>query len=130
MVESKITDNTLCWTCKKCYGNNQCNWAKFLKPIEGWKTSQGENEDEQTRSFDITSCPEYIKDDKEVKTKEVYGLLAMFFQISLTTAQTRWLHYSKLYQKQMIKTYGSPQQIPRDKRIPAWFWYKDIDRGM
>lgn len=128
--ENKTSDNTLCWTCKKCYGNNQCSWANFLKPIEGWRATQGENEDRATRSFDVIACPEYVKDDKAIEVKDVYNLFSLFFSISMTSAQTHWVRYAKQYQEEMIKKYGSAQQIPKDKRIPEWFWYKEIDRRL
>ncbi len=128
MISNK--DNTLCWTCKKCYGKNQCSWANFLKPVEGWKTAEGENEDEETRSVNVIFCPEYVKDDKAIEIKEVYNLLSLFFQISLTTAQTHWFQYATQYQKAMLKIYGDAQHIPQEKRIPEWFWYKGVDRKL
>ena len=128
MINNK--DNTLCWTCKKCYGKNQCDWANFSKPIKGWKTTEGDNEDETTRSVDVIFCPEYEKDDKAIEIKEVYNLLSLFFKISLTTAQTHWFQYATRYQKAMLQIYGNTQCIPQEKRIPEWFWYKGIDRKL
>lgn len=129
-MTNERNSNTLCWTCKKCYGKNQCDWANFLKPIEGWRTVCGENEDEITRSVDIIFCPEYVRDERALELQDVYNLIADHLGIEPYSVQSRWLKYAKKYQKQMIAEYGSEAQIPNDKRIPEWFWYKDIDKGM
>lgn len=128
MIDKK--NNTLCWKCKKCYGTNQCDWANFLKPIEGWKIVPGNNDDETTRSGDVIYCPEYVRDEKAIEVRDVYCLIADQLELSPCSVQTRWQECARKYQEQMTAEYGSAAQIPQEKKIPEWFWYKDIDRGV
>lgn len=123
-------NNTLCWKCKRSCGANQCNWANFLEPIDGWKTIQGDNKDEKTRTADVIFCPEFIRDEKAIGRNDVYRLIADYLGVEPVTVQPRWEKYALKYQKQIALEYGGEAFIPEDKRIPTWFWYKEIDRGI
>jgi hypothetical protein len=57
--------NTLCWTCKKCYG--QCSWSANFIPVEGWQalpTTLNNNTYVDT-SYLVIKCPEYVDDKSE-----------------------------------------------------------------
>lgn len=56
----------LCWTCKKATGF--CSWSSRGVPVKNWTATPTVYMDEgnKIRSYSITACPQYEKDDRRI----------------------------------------------------------------
>lgn len=57
---TKRKKDTLCWTCQNYSGG--CSWSRSFTPVEGWEARPTKNE--QTDSYHVISCPEFIPDEE------------------------------------------------------------------
>lgn len=62
--KARGTRMTLCWSCSRASGDNQCSWAKSFQPVEGWEASKRILYSDRGNmiSYQVINCPEYIKD--------------------------------------------------------------------
>lgn len=65
--EVRYTKESLCWTCQRATGF--CSWSRHFEAVPGWeaepttiKNGYGRGYDEYVSSFEVKSCPLYIKD--------------------------------------------------------------------
>ncbi len=67
---AKKCDEQLCWKCKKATGG--CSWSAFFVPVENWVATPTViiDDEGEIRSYKITACPLFEKDDRCVAVKE------------------------------------------------------------
>ena len=65
--EIHYAKESLCWTCQRATGF--CSWSRHFEAVPGWeaepttiKNGYGRGYDEYVSSFEVKSCPLYIKD--------------------------------------------------------------------
>ena len=65
----------ICEKCQRatglCINSVVCPWAKELKPVEGWVANKIEVEEIEW-SYDIISCPLFLKDNPKQKIDVSY----------------------------------------------------------
>lgn len=67
-ADERESGGQLCWSCQNASGN--CSWSSKLIPVDGWIASPRtiRNYDsiaricEETHTYKIKFCPQYIKD--------------------------------------------------------------------
>lgn len=66
--------STLCWDCAKAIG--QCSWSNYntRKPVKGWTATPTiihQSHMTDVHSFNVTACPEFIKDPPRKKLSDL-----------------------------------------------------------
>lgn len=54
----------LCWSCQNAVG--RCSWSKNFTPVKGWTAyidKRRGNSGEETETWSISACPEFIADE-------------------------------------------------------------------
>ena len=101
--------DSLCWDCKRACGKDQCSWAARFEPVSGWNAEQNE------LGFLVTSCPQYIEDDRIEVTNSVEEIV----KILGITQRTfyRWISSKPKPIKYINKNYFSKMNyhLFRDK---------------
>ena len=61
VMRKKGRGGTLCWFCKRCYG--QCEWSKDFKAVPGWSANVKYKKDGTIRRAWVGWCPKFLADD-------------------------------------------------------------------
>lgn len=73
---SYAPSKTLCWRCANAVpnraGTRGCSWSRKFIPVEGWEAKEISvnthirvNGSNNTQSFIVRSCPEFVSDGRE-----------------------------------------------------------------
>lgn len=64
---TKYNSNTLCWQCKRAYGD--CSWSESFVPVKGWNAEptiiKGNKKEPEIYSYNVKKCPLFIKEKRK-----------------------------------------------------------------